>query len=103
MFLSRLPAIKFFMHATCSGTPTSFDIIISTIPSEKHTYYESTLPEGVKRNVTVVNVAYEIRFKKNDKRKEKKRMTQTETEREVRDMSKNFTTGYIWNPFFLKT
>jgi hypothetical protein len=50
-----------------------------------------------------VNVAYEIRFKKNDKRKEKKRMTQTEREREVRDMSKNFTTGYIWNPFFLKT
>jgi hypothetical protein len=29
---------------------------------------------------------------------ENKRMT--EREKEVRDMSKDFTTGYIWNPFF---
>ena len=27
-------------------------------------------------------------------------MREREREREVRDMSKNFTTGYIWNPFF---
>ena len=45
--------------------------------------YEATLPEGVKRNVTVLNVACEIRWKRNDKRKEKKRMTQREREKFV--------------------
>ena len=71
------------MHATCSGQPTSFDLIISTIPSGKAHIYEATLPDGVKRKVTVLNGPCEIRLKINDKRKEEKRMTQRERDKFV--------------------